>query len=948
MLNRSRFFFTFVFGLVAVVPSYAADDKGIAFFESKIRPVLVGNCYECHSAEAVASKKLKGGLLLDSRDGLRKGGDSGAAIIPGKSKESRLIQALHYTGETKMPPKGKLPDSVIADFEAWVNMGAPDPRAGGIVKQRGLSIEEGRAFWAYQPVRKPAVPQVRDARSEIDAFILERIEAKGLRFAPEATPAVLVRRLSYDLIGLPPSPDEIDAFIKASNVKPQAAYEELVDRLLASPHFGERWGRHWLDIARYAESITLRGSIFKEAWRYRDYVIDTFNQDVPFDRFIREQIAGDLLPAESLAQKRRQLIATTYLALGNNNLEEQDKKQLVMDVVDEQLDAISKGFMGQTITCARCHDHKFDPIPTKDYYALAGILRNTKTLKHSNVSEWLTMPLPAEPDREKVLKEYEASVAAIQQEIASLKPVVAKGTKPTNPNKPTVRAIADLPGIVVDDTQAKKVGEWKTSKFSGSYVGDGYIHDDDNGKGEKTLTFQPDIPKSGKYEVRLAYTSAANRCAKVPVTILSADGEKTVFVDQKQPPEIEGLFHSLGQYRFEKSGQGFVIIATEGTKGHVIADAVVFIPVEQLADLKVMKPAVEEKTKPDADKLKALEDKLKKLQANGPRRELTMSVDEEKRIEDARVHVRGNVHNQTDLAPRGFLQVALTGPTPKFPKDESGRRQLADWLASKENPLTARVFANRAWHWLFGVGLVRTTDNFGTTGEKPSHPELLDYLASRFVEEGWSTKKLIRTIVLSRTYRQAAEADPKTIAADPENRLFAHANRRRMDAECIRDTILTVSGQLKLDAGGPTFSPSLAVDYNYKHTDTRRAVYSPVFRNALPELFDAFDFADPSVCTGKRNNSTVAPQALFLMNNPFVIQQSQNAAQSLLDEKEIDDAGRVTKAFRLAIGRAPSDAERRVAETFLSEASSDPKARLETWGQFVQMLFASGDFRYVE
>jgi Protein of unknown function (DUF1553)/Protein of unknown function (DUF1549)/Planctomycete cytochrome C len=936
--------------IVSQLESHAADDpKGLAFFESKIRPVLVENCYECHSAAAIANKKLRGGLLLDTREGLLKGGDTRPAIVPGKAKDSLVIKVLHQIGDVKMPPKGKLTASVIADFETWINMGAPDPRTGAVVKQKGLTLEEGRKFWAFQPVKKPSVPQVRNPetaiRNEIDLFIRAQLDAKVMAPSPEADPVTLIRRVYFDLIGLPPTPEEIDAFVKGYSAKPQAAYEELVDRLLASPHFGERWGRHWLDVARYAESMTLRGFVFKEAWRYRDYVIESFNNDVPFDRFIREQIAGDLLPSESMDQRRRRLIATTYLTLGNTNLEEQDKKQLVMDVVDEQLDAISKGIIAQTITCARCHDHKFDPIPTKDYYAIAGILKNTKTLEHANVSKWLEMPLPADPDREKVLKEYEASVVALQKEIAALKGVVAKNTKPANPNKPTVRLPKDLPGIVVDDSDAKKVGEWKTSTFSGSYVDEGYIHDEDKGKGEKTLTFQPMIPKTGKYEVRLAYSPGTNRCEKVPVTIFSADGEKMVYVDEKKPPEIEGLFHSLGQYTFEKSGQGFVIIENEGTKGHVIADAVVFIPVEDLANLKEARPMVEEKAKPDADKLKALEDKLKKMQASGPKRELTMSVQEEKKIDDVRVHIRGIVHNLGEVAPRGFLQVATFGPTPKFPSNESGRRQLADWLASNDNPLTARVFANRAWHWLFGSGLVRTTDNFGTTGEKPSHPELLDYLASRFMDDGWSTKKLVRLIVLSHTYRQASNIPQ---ANDPENRSFARQNRRRMDAECIRDTILWVSGQLKLDMTGPTFKTDLAADYGYKHGDTRRSVYSPVFRNSLPELFEAFDFADPSVCTGKRNVSTVAPQALFLMNNPLVIQQARAAAQRLLDENDLDDGARVAKAFRLTLGRTPSEKEKAIATTFLNESGRESKKRLESWSQFVQTLIASVDFRYVE
>ncbi len=949
LLIAASLLHSFVFSspLLAADP----DPKGIEFFENKIRPVLIEHCYECHSTLAQEKKKLKGGLLLDSKEGLLAGGDTGPAIVPGKAKDSLLIQSLHYGGELKMPRKGKLPANIIADFEAWVNMGAPDPRIKAVVKQRGLSIEEGRKFWAYLPIEKPAVPPIRNqesSRNELDAFILARLEEKGLHLAGEADPATLIRRLSYDLIGLPPTPEEVDAFIKATAANSQSAYEELVDRLLASPHFGERWGRHWLDVARFGESITLRGTIFKEAWRYRDYVIDSFNQDVPYDRFIQEQIAGDLLPSDTVPQKRRQLIATTFLALGNTNLEEQDKVQLVMDVVDEQLDAIGKGILAQTITCARCHDHKFDPIPTKDYYALAGILRNTRTLKHANVSQWLETSLPEPPERENILHEHEKKIAVLQEEIATLKAVVAKMAKPSNPNKPTVRAIADLPGIVVDDTQAKKVGEWKNSTYSGSYVGAGYIHDDDAKKGEKTLTYHPDIPKTGKYEVRLAYSAGSNRCTKVPVTIFSADGEKTVHIDEQKQPEIEGLFHSLGQYTFEKSGQGFVIISNEGTKGHVVADAIVFIPVDQLTDLKETKPLAKDVVvHPEVEKLKSLESRLKTLVGKGPRRDMTMTVEEEKTIDETRVHIRGSVHTLGDKVPRGFLQVAIRGIVPTLPANESGRHQLADWLASKDNPLTARVYANRVWHWLMGIGLVRTTDNFGTTGELPSHPELLDYLASQFMVDGWSTKKLVRRIVMSQTYRQSSVTDSNAAKLDPENRLLSHMNRRRLDAECIRDTILSVSGQLKTDMGGSGFNPDLNADYGFKSNDRRRSVYLPVFRNALPELFEVFDFADPSVCTGQRNSSTVAQQALFMMNNPFVIEQSRATAQRLLNDAQLNDSARISHAFRLALGRMPTPGEKRIAEKFLQSSGKDAKERLDRWGQFVQSLFASVDFRYV-
>ncbi len=773
-------------------PPATPQAQGLELFENRIRPVLVEHCYTCHSAVAQEKKKLRGGLLLDTRDGLLTGGDTGPALVPGKPAASLLLKALRWDG-LHMPPRNRLPDRVITDFETWIRLGAPDPRASKLARaaQKGMSIEEGRRFWAYKPPRKPPIPAVQDTawlRGDIDAFILARIEAQHLRPAPDADRPTLLRRLSFDLIGLPPTPEQIDAFVKDASPD---AYKRLVDRLLAAPEYGERWGRHWLDVARFGESLTLRGFVLNEAWRYRDYVIDSFNQDRPFDRFIQEQIAGDLLPAEppsSWQQRRRQLIATSFLTLGNTNLEQQDKRQLRMDVVDEQLDVICRAFLAQTVTCARCHDHKFDPIRALDYYALAGILRNTRTLEHANVSKWLEFPLPTGPEHEDILRRHEAAVTVLQKEIAGLKAAVAS-------QKPA-------PG--------------------------------------KDLTSSPDVLLLRKKEAE-----------------------------------------------------------------------------------------------------------LKALLASGPKRDLVMSVAEEKQIEDARIHIRGSVQNQGARVPRGFLQVATVGQAPRLPANESGRRELAAWLASRDNPLPARVMANRVWHWLFGAGLVRTPDNFGTTGDRPSHPELLDYLAVRFAEDGWSVKKLVRLVVTSHTYRQSTLAGASLRQADPENRLFASASRRRLDAECLRDAMLVVSGQLRHDRGGPTVPPNLTTDYGYRDAGTRRSVYIPVFRNALPDIFEVFDFADPSVPTGRRNVSTVAPQALFLMNHPFVLDQSRLAARRLLALEGLDDVGRLIRVYRLALGRHPTEAESRLARKFLAQAGTTPRDQENAWAQLVQVLLASLDFRFV-
>jgi hypothetical protein len=758
------------------VPSLRAAEPGVAFFETKIRPVLVEHCYRCHST----ATKQRGGLALDSRDALRKGGDTGPVLVPGKPKDSLLLQAVRYTEELRMPPKGKLPDAVIADLEKWIAMGAPDPRTTTAASKaaKPLDVQAGRAFWAFQPPRRSPVPKVKDTgwpRGEVDAYLLAALEAKGLRPAADADKAVLLRRTYFDLIGLPPTPQQIDAFLADRSAD---AFERIVDELLASPHFGERWGRHWLDVARYAESSGGgRSLLYKDAWRYRDYVIEAFNTDRPYDRFLSEQIAGDLLPADTPEQRRRQLVATAFLVLGPTNYEQQNKDLLEMDVVDEQLDTIGRAFLGLTIGCARCHDHKFDPIPTRDYYALAGILHSTQTLIHDNVSAWVEQPLPVNPAQEEALRKHEAVLADLKKRIK----------------------------------QAR---------------------------------------------------------------------------------------------------------ALEKTAGKAATTA--------------------------------LEKELKRQTESGPQRPVAMGVRDVARVEDCAICIRGNITNRGAKVPRGFLQVASIGTLPVLPAKESGRRELAAWLANADHPLTARVLVNRVWHYLFGAGLVRTVDNFGTVGERPSHPELLDYLALRFVQDGWSIKKLIRTLVLSRAYQMSSAARPDASAIDPENRLLAHVNRRRLDAECLRDAMLTVGGRLDRTAGGPTIKPGTTSEIVYRFDDMRRSVYTPIFRNKLLELFEAFDFGDPNLVNGRRNVSTVATQALYLMNNPFVAEQARHAAQALLDVAGLDDAGRLQRAYRLALGRPPTPRERAVALEFIgSSGDRGAEEQRNAWGRLYQALFACIDFRYV-
>jgi hypothetical protein len=857
--------------------------------------------------------------------------------------------------------------------------------------------------WAYRPVTISALHPVQDRswpETTIDEFVLAKLEEKGLAPTRDADRPTLARRLYFDLHGLPPTAEQLAAF--ETNHSPHAI-EQLVDELLASPRFGERWARHWLDVARFGESVTLRGFIYREAWRYRDYVIDSFNRDLPYDRFVREQIAGDLLPADSLAERQRQHIATTFLALGNTNFEEQDKKQLEMDVVDEQLDTIGKAFLAQTIGCARCHDHKFDPIPTRDYYAMAGILKNARLLEHANVSKWIEVPLPLHAAEEAHYADHDAKIAALESKLKKAKDDLKRLTASSEPNhkgeaiKPSVVAVSQLAGTVVDSAQAKAVGEWKHSQYSKHYIGDGYLHDLDQAKGEKTLTFMPELPRAGRYEVRFAYIHAPSRSAAVPVTVFHADGETALHVNQQEAPIIDGRFVSLGQFRFEANNFSYVLVSTEGTKGFVTADAVQFLPADAVevaaarnADTpRGVPPSARNADTPvrasaeHADKsvrvtgttdlsseIKWLEKELKQLRESGPKRPMIMSVKEEAEIKDLHVQIRGSVHRLGEKAPRGFLTAAAAAPAPTIPASQSGRRELADWLASPSNPLTARVMVNRVWHWLFGTGLVRTTDNFGTTGETPSHPKLLDYLATRFVDQGWSVKKLIREIVLSRTY-QLANGSPARVASDPsggnaldpDNRYLWRANRQRLEAECLRDAILAVSGQLVLVEGGPTIPPQLASDYGFRHKDPRRSIYVPVLRNALPELFEMFDFADPSVTTGERNVSTVAPQALYLMNHPFVMEQAAHAARRTLARSFADDVSRIQWAYATTLGRKPTSSELDIMQRHLAaqvgrgvpaepRLTGDGSPYLSTeaeekWTSLYHARFASVDFRYV-
>jgi len=948
-----------LFSLTLATAASAAD---MTHFEQKIRPLLIENCIDCHGPD-----KQKGGLRLDSRGGWQTGGDSGPAIVPGKLTDSKLWHAVTYFDrDLKMPPKRKLKDSEIADLELWIESGAPDPRDA--VANAGGKHTQSRAdasFWSFQPPKAVPPPAVKNAAwpaNDIDRFILAKLEENNLTPAPDAEAATFLRRLSFDLTGLPPVLDK-ETIRQSDKEKGSAVislsdYEQMVDSLLASDAFAERFTSHWLDITRFAESSGGGRSLpFKDAWRFRDYVLESIRDNVPVDRMITEQIAGDLLPHENPAQRRRQLTATGFLALGPTNYEEQDKGMLRMDIVDEQLDTMGRAFLGMTIGCARCHDHKFDPISTRDYYAMAGILRSTKTLKNytDNVAHWIDTPLPLDGEAETRMQAHEKQAAVLKDQIAALKDDLRDVGSADLRSKKTISP-SDLPGIVVDDTEAQKVGFWKPSTHFGPFIGASYVSDQNEAKGEKTITFTPKLPKAGRYEVRVAFNAGPNRAESATATILHADGEDLKSF-KLATDNLKGLqFASLGTFRFEANGQGFVLITNAASQGYVTVDAVQFLPVDD----KDVAEVAASKESPNARKLKTrlaeLEKQLKAMQKDMPERPEAMSVADDTAPEDAKVHIRGSIRNLGAPVPRGFIQAAMRPNAPSIPADSSGRLQLAQWITSRDNPLTARVMVNRVWHWLFGAGIVRTTDNFGSTGELPSHPELLDHLAIKFMEDGWNLKRLVKEMVMSRTYRMTSLAPPVT--HDPDNRLLSRMNRKRLDAECIRDAMLVSADTLERSFGGPGVQASAVdandskiqnLEYGYTFNDTRRSVYTAAFRNVRHPLFEVFDFADINQPISQRTTSTVATQALFLMNSPKVIEQARSAADLVLKSAK-DTEKRIRIAFEKSLQRPPTGNESSQVREFIESSGSGNATAEETrdlWARFIQTLWATPEFRFL-
>ena len=1068
-------------GMAAVLPAAAAQDReGVEYFELHIRPLLAANCYACHSSETMAM----GELQVDSADGLLRGGSRGPALAPGNPAASLLLKAVSYNSlELQMPPAGKLSAEEIGRLEAWIRMGAPDPRAATAapVAEEGIDLAAGREFWSFRPVRDPAAPDApRDswARNAIDRFILSRLAEAGLQPSPEADRRTLLRRVTFDLTGLPPSPAHIEAFLRDDSPD---AFERVVERLLASPHYGERWGRHWLDLVRWAET---NGHEFDnnklDAWRYRDYVIEAFNSDLPYTQFLEEQIAGDLLPPRLSSDGTHYVspVAAGMYWLWEVLNSPTDSIQARADIINNQIDVLTKTTQGLTVACARCHDHKFDPILTADYYSLFGILNSIQMSEVCIDS----------PERREAIRAAATEIAGINREIeAVLRPGQALGAaalaerllaaaaegedRPelareleyalTEPSHPLfLFAKAAQPSEdgeeFVDRMAAlrKELAGWAAKADRDHPIwkerGDEIYEDFETGLGKWTSTGEafgsaavrsvpPDRRMSGyagqalaasfgggsngfvgtlttdkfrmpaRYvHVRMAgdpYSSRLREVAALRLTVIAdehksghampagegrlnwhtiamtkergricaieiidRDREGAIAVDQivfsqdPKPPPVAGALDSrvLAIAADESIGS----LGDLAQAYQLLAEALASDPYRSHADQAILaeitgQSRLEDSRRflsaADAETVDALAERRRQADDRIPTSTFAMSSQDWKPA-DSPIHVRGNHENPGEIAPRQFLQVIAGSDQEPF-RDGSGRLELARWVASERNPLTARVMVNRVWHHHFGRGIVASTDDFGRMGEQPSHPDLLDHLASRFVASGWSVKDLHRSIVLSSTYRTSSVASSAATEGDPSNRFLSHFPVRRLEAEAIRDSVLAVAGSLDSAVGGPSVPPHISEYQDGRGKPQsgpldgqgRRSVYTQVRRNFLPPLFLAFDYPLPISAEGRRGVSAVASQALLMLNNQFVAEQAERWAEHARNA-DGTPRDRLRGMYLSAYGRPPVESEIDQLERFLStqgDSANNADSPADRWTDVAHAMLNTAEFLFV-
>ncbi len=993
-----------------------ADDatskvEQLTFFETKVRPVLAEHCYSCHAADA---ESIKAGLSLDSRDGLMTGGDSGPSIVPGKPEESLFVEAIRYESY-QMPPKGKLAEEQIRDLSTWIKWGAPwpeepAPKAG--VKRPTFDIAQRKQeHWVWEPIQNPAVPNVSDQdwpKSSIDSFILSSLEKEGLTPAKPVDRRGLIRRLNFDIIGLPPTPAEVDAFVKDYS---NDAIEKEVDRLLASPQFGERWGRHWLDLVRYSES---RGHEFDydiaDAYQYRDYVIRMFNADVPYDQVVREHIAGDLVHQPRINRERgfnESILGTGFWHLGEGVQSPVETRKDESDRFDNMIDVMSKTFLGVTVACARCHDHKFDAISTADYYALSGFLQGSdyrlvpfESLEQNKIID-LRLNHLDQDFRQRItkavnetshdlLENLEKLVAAhlASAEKPAAEKVIFDAMEPSSTLLPQDGFIFGRAPVAVGELMVgPKPGDDKPSLKVATHASlrndpfwNGLKHE--HGRGLIRGAKLESIPRSGRTvrtkTIELTDGKVDCRVRGAGWIVVCVDSHRIVDgpLHHETIAEVNSPGHStwvrlnLGRYighrlHFEFTPKQDEVIEVQFVaQGLSEQEKQSYESLESTLRQEVtnVQTAIDHlllQADPSVQELndlvvtwnrerQALSQKFRKFSLLAP-----SMLDGDG--EDDRILIRGSASNPGPIVPRRFLEV-LDGSDPLQVPSGSGRLQLAERINALDNPLTHRVIVNRIWHHLMGRGIVASTDDFGVLGRRPTHPELLDHLATKFRDQGQSIKSMIRSIVLSKTYQMSSLAEAASVEKDPANLLWHHVPPKRLQAEAIRDAMLAVSGRLDLTPGGPSIPVHLTSFMEGRGRPPRngpldgagrRSIYLESRRNFLSPFMSTFDAPTPFSSMGKRNVSNVPAQALILMNDPLVHELSTSWAKRAIAENPdpADIAARVTWLYETAFSRPPSDEEFAIAKQFI-ESLQDSNPEL-VWSHYAHLLMNTKEFIFL-
>jgi mono/diheme cytochrome c family protein len=925
----------------ASAPAADLSAHDLEFFESKVRPLLADRCYQCHSLE---QNKSRGGLTLDTRQGWQKGGENGKVIEPGKPADSPLIIAIGYLDpDLQMPPKGeKLSDAEIAILHEWVQRGAPDPRDGGkdiATKLTGLT-DQARHHWAYLPVKKPALPENKQqnwCKTPVDTFILQKLEAAGMTPNEPATKEALIRRAYYDLIGLPPTPYEVADFQKDNSPE---AFAKVIDKLLASPHYGERWGRHWLDTARYSDTIggernnRTTDYRYPHAWTYRDYVIKSFNDDKPYTQFILEQLAADQLPG--IQEDDPRLAALGFLTVG-------ERFRNVNDIINDRIDTVSKGFLGLTVSCARCHDHMFDPIPQRDYYALHGVFASSFEPDNKPA-------LPMQTDARQ-REDYEKKYAALSRELRDRYYDTAAHYLEDFWKKPEAYLKAALVAPARGRTTAADINkrnaiirEHKLDEQFLTYLSRGLIR---NSTVWSPLN-QARISGNFSLAVLLTADERANRNARrfsqraeqqggmmqMMAATIEAESAKGLnpraeaALKQNPPKNLDELIaiyanllrdsqtEARGLIAAMKRADSASIAGYDETLVNLLRGPFTIEPAPLMTkatierEIAAWQPRMLARARLNFGELNLLEISHPGSTAKA------MVVADRPRAQNSPLFIRGEAQSRGPIVPRGFLEILSPGQKPLAFTQGSGRLELAQAIADKENPLTARVAVNRIWMHHFGEGLVPTPDDLGVQAGSPSHPELLDYLAAKFMEFGWSVKQMHRLIMLSSVYQQSTATRADFEQIDPDNKLLWRANLRRLDFEAMRDSLLVFTGQLDRSLGG---KPINLTDEPYSY---RRSVYGYIDRGNLPELMQLFDFSDPDMPNSKRTSTVVPQQALFFMNSPMAV----DIARKLVARPEIAKAGspdeKTRWLYRILFQRLPSQAELALAKTFVAEVQA--------------------------